>query len=755
MKGLMKSRKFKRLFQNALLGLIITIPVLMFFSIRWFLSVWNTMTVNELLYHLFSPLEGTGDSVIASYIIRCAVPALFVWVGLAIFLYFFDDKKKLKTIAILLASVLFVGDVIVFLGKIDFYHYIATIKKGSSFVEDNYVDPSDVNISFPEKKRNLVYIFLESMEISYSDKTHGGAFDYDIIPEMTELAREGENFSGDQDLLDGAYSLPGTDWTAAGIIAQTAGLPVQVLMGQRGEWADEVYYPSAVAIGDVLGQQGYRQYFLCGSDAEFGGRKQYLTCHGGYEIDDYNYAVERGWVNPEERDDWGFGDQKLFQFARERLTEISKETEPFNFTMLTVDTHFAGKVCDLCRNDFDSVTENVYACSNRQVVSFVRWIQEQDFYKNTTIVICGDHTTMDSHIGSIIDSGYNRKTFTLYLNAPLNAVSKANREYSTMDQFPTTLAALGAQIEGERLGLGTNLFSGIETRTEQIGVEKEKEELNTYSPFLAEFSGVDVSDIVESEEDELPRAKTKVMLDEENGIIKVTVSELEGDVRKLFYHIDVRYYCNGDRGDEKVIKMTKRDRDYFASIPIDGMDLSDLDLNIYYKEIRGDQYQIYGQNGDARLKLDDFNSYIDALKNYVDDGDCAVFMVAAKHNSMKAMDLTQLSKLRELGLKVDMDPGEFKSFCAVVDKDMVNEAISDKNASLKGTLNDGTLFDLSSNWRTEKINEDLLDIDGTNNIIDLTGLQIVVFNKQKHAISDFVCFDFDNGETVRRIEYMY
>ena len=37
----------------------------------------------------------------------------------------------------------------------------------SIFIDDNYVDPASVNLSFPEKKINLIYIFLESMEITY------------------------------------------------------------------------------------------------------------------------------------------------------------------------------------------------------------------------------------------------------------------------------------------------------------------------------------------------------------------------------------------------------------------------------------------------------------------------------------------------------------------------------------------------------------------------------------------------------------
>ena len=40
-----------------------------------------------------------------------------------------------------------------------------------------------------------------------------------------------------------------------------------------------------------------------------------------------------------------------------------------------------------------------------------------------------------------------------------------------MDLFPTTLASLGVEIEGDRLGLGTNLFSGKETLIEKYGLD--------------------------------------------------------------------------------------------------------------------------------------------------------------------------------------------------------------------------------------------------------------------------------------------
>ena len=49
--------------------------------------------------------------------------------------------------------------------------------------------------------------------------------------------------------------------------------------------------------------------------------------------------------------------------------------------------------------------------------------------------------------------------------------------------YPTTLAALGVKIEGERLGLGTNLFSDKSTLSEKYGVEYVREEIEKKSSF--------------------------------------------------------------------------------------------------------------------------------------------------------------------------------------------------------------------------------------------------------------------------------
>ena len=53
--------------------------------------------------------------------------------------------------------------------------------------------------------------------------------------------------------------------------------------------------------------------------------------------------------------------------------------------------------------------------------------------------------------------------------------------------MPTTLAAMGITIEGDRLGLGTNLFSDKKTLTEEYGHAHVNREFQKYSPFYNKF----------------------------------------------------------------------------------------------------------------------------------------------------------------------------------------------------------------------------------------------------------------------------
>ena len=69
-----------------------------------------------------------------------------------------------------------------------------------------------------------------------------------------------------------------------------------------------------------------------------------------------------------------------------------------------------------------------------------------------------------------------RTTYNVFINVPKNNINTKNRKFTQMDMFPTTISAIGGKIEGERLSLGTNLFSNKKTLVERDGYNFVKKE---------------------------------------------------------------------------------------------------------------------------------------------------------------------------------------------------------------------------------------------------------------------------------------
>lgn len=473
------------------------LSVLLALSVRWMFATWTNLSMDELVYHLTAPLDGTNTDMIWDYVRVCAVPTVLVIFFLILILIAWRKKEKVHLFRGIINLVALVGIILVLVYtwiELGVGDYLKNRNTDSDFIEEEYVDPTDVAVVFPEQKRNLIYIFLESMETTYSDVDDGGAFDENVIPELTEIAQTNEDFSGADPKLNGGYSLAGTTWTMGAMFAQTSGLPLNISISANDMDTQDSFFPGITTLGDILSDAGYTQTLLIGSEAQFGGRKLYFQEHGNYEMEDYSYAIENGLIPSDYKVWWGYEDQKLFEFAKEKLLQLSQGDEPFNLTMLTVDTHFEdGYVCEQCPTEYDTQYSNVMACSSRQVGEFLKWIQQQDFYENTTIVISGDHPTMDSDYCAEIDQegNYDRRVFTAYINAAAYAQDQQERTYSTFDNFPTTLAALGVQIDGDRLGLGTNLFSGTKTLLEEFGNSKVNAELKKKSEFIEKLSAVD------------------------------------------------------------------------------------------------------------------------------------------------------------------------------------------------------------------------------------------------------------------------
>lgn len=483
-----------------IIGILISFIILLvgaffLFTALWVRRTWTKLSASSIIFQLQNSLEGTGNGMVKTFILTAALPAVLL-TAVCIVLYFLLKKKRsLTVIYAAVGAGLFVLAISLVWKRIGLGDYLKYRNKKSSFIEDNYVSPEGVGISFPEKKRNVIYIYLESMEVDYADKEHEGEMDVSLIPNLTGLEAVGEDFSGNNDSgrLNGAYSMYGTDWTMGAIFAESSGLPLIIPIQKNSMFTQSKFFPTVTTFGDILKENGYKNVILFGHDAEFAGGNLYFSSHGDYEIQDYKYARKSGRIPEDYMVFWGYEDEKLFQFAKEELSELSASDQPFNLTLLTVDTHFEdGYYCRQCRDEFDDQYKNVIACSDRQVSEFVKWCMEQDFYENTTIIISGDHPTMDRDFSYDLKDPENRRVYISIINPAEGLASPdTHREYTTFDLFPTSLAAIGVRIEGNRLGLGTNLFSERKTLLENYGQSEFNTQLKMKSDFMTKLADID------------------------------------------------------------------------------------------------------------------------------------------------------------------------------------------------------------------------------------------------------------------------
>lgn len=489
--------------KQILAAIFLLLGNVMLFLTLWILQQYDKVYVDQILFQLKSTSSGVNGTLAGGAVLFVSSLTIITTV-IEILLYLLLSghlKDKLQSNyryiaycatkacrffqkkSVHLGVACFTLGIIFFIAQFNVLAYFGTTTTESDFIEKHYVDPNSVTLTFPEDERNLIYIFLESMENTVADTSAGGPITDNFVPELTQLADENISFSNTSG-IGGALSYSGTTWTAAAMVAQTSGVPVKVPIAADTYGSTDVFLPGVVSIGEILKEQGYNQTLLVGSDAQFHGRESYFDYHGNYNILDTESLKAAGRLDPDYHEWWGFEDEKLFAYAKEELTRLANEGEPFNFTMLTADTHFPdGYQCNLCEDTYDNPYPNVYACSSKQVYEFISWIQAQPFYENTTIILSGDHLTMDSDFLEEIDETYVRTTYNCFINAPVTPQQEKNRQFATFDMFPTTLAAMGVEIEGDKLGLGTNLFSGTETLTEQYGFETLDNELQKKSPF--------------------------------------------------------------------------------------------------------------------------------------------------------------------------------------------------------------------------------------------------------------------------------
>lgn len=252
--------------------------------------------------------------------------------------------------------------------------------------------------------KNIVVIYCESLERNFLNQE-------DFPKEMSQLHRLEQ--SG-WHTYDNYQCLYGSGWTVGSLYATQTSMPT-IFGGQNKKVFNVTSKTQAVSYAGILKKAGYQNLFLSNSYLDFAGTGDILRTFG------YTTLGPEDFVGRFEETKWGFHDRELFALAKEEFRRLSESGQPFNLTMLTVDTHGPeGFPDDSLRDRIDADIpsdshEFAVASLDYLLGDFVSFIESQPNGKDTVIIIMGDHLLMRSEFDSSVVTKLKKAPRTILL----------------------------------------------------------------------------------------------------------------------------------------------------------------------------------------------------------------------------------------------------------------------------------------------------------------------------------------------------
>ncbi|MDN3905843.1 LTA synthase family protein [Arthrobacter sp. YD2] len=450
------------------LGLTLLIAAI---GIRMF---WGEITVGQMLLNLVSvETDGGGGSIVWMGILGVGV--LPVLITLAVAFWQRSRRRKhrargqhlssprsrwvMRSVSTVLVGAVVIGGTTAFATTVGVGDYIKAANSPYD-IGDYYAEP---NVTSAENKRNLVTIYLESGEATLADDQ---LFEKDAFAPLKEATPAEEGWQSVENLQQ--YN--GGGWTMAGLVSTQCGIPLKgsglgggSATNELGEDVD-TYLGGSTCLGDVLEDHGYTSVFLGGANSSFAAKDTFLGSHGYSEVKGLNEWRATGEPEENFRKDWGLSDERLLAHAKEQMDELHAEAErtgqPFNLSVLTLDTHEPVHIYDYCDVDTDSAVTSVFACSLTQVAGFVEYMEAQGYLEDTAVVIMGDHLKHMSAGDAFHEQLDHHPNRTIFNRVWVPGGSQPLRsDIDQLNMYPTLLEAAGLTLRDKSAGLGVSAFA--------------------------------------------------------------------------------------------------------------------------------------------------------------------------------------------------------------------------------------------------------------------------------------------------------
>jgi phosphoglycerol transferase len=417
----------------------------------WINRFFGRPDLDQIAYHLQfgTELLGASDPALVRRFVRWCVLVpllLLAAVLLAEGRYFSRRRRPDSRVRNMLPALALVAAVGLWLVQLSVVGYVAA-RFGPDYFGAHYVPPSSVAVR-AHKPKNLVLIYVESLESGYSDRR---VFGEDLIAPLSRLAAT---------RFDSYQQVPGTGWTIAALVATQCAVPLKRMTVFDVHTQGEVvpaFLPQATCLGDILARHGYRNVFMGGGSPAFTGKGKFLRAHHYHEVlgkEDW----QRAGVPASAMNGWGLFDDDLLARARARLDQLHASRQPFNLTLLTVTSHEpAGYLSPGCARRGYAGFDGVIRCAAADVAAFVDYAAGRGYLDDTNIVIVGDHLARRNPLSAGLDSLSERSVFNAFIGT--RAPARNRGQLVHFDLLPTILEFNGFAVEGGRLGLGYSAFN--------------------------------------------------------------------------------------------------------------------------------------------------------------------------------------------------------------------------------------------------------------------------------------------------------
>lgn len=450
--------------KKILLFIIIFLSFLLVFSAGWIEDNFGVTSIDSILFVLRTPMTGVPYEMILSYAgqLLVALALALVFAGFLSWRVAESRPWRRRALAALPAC-FFIASAIYVAVQYQALRYLSSEISYSTFMDDHYAPVRAADVQAAKRPRNMVLLVLESMENTFYDRS---LFRPALIPRLEAVQNSETSFKRH---LPG----PGANWTVAGMTAYLMGIPLKLPLEENsydGRYAS--FLPGASSVLSVLDGHGYAVGLIMGSDSRFSGLNNLFASHCGNPL-----IYDRSWF-AERREDggrgmsrWGPGDREVYALAREVLGGLAKGRQPFFTVIMTMDTHVPAKAFGDWPQPFGDARDG-FVAADHMAVEFLSWLKAQRFYKDTAVVVLGDHPYMSRGLGGVeIPADYRRTVYNAFLNAGKKPRLGGRRQLYSFDVAPTLLEAMGFSLPGGRFGLGTSLFGKEPTLLEKYGAE--------------------------------------------------------------------------------------------------------------------------------------------------------------------------------------------------------------------------------------------------------------------------------------------